>query len=414
MRVAAPRSLLVLAALLVSACVARAPRTAAELEATLRRASKTVVDGESFMLCSPYGERETEPFAAVLRDETGLVRRLFADAGRPAVRIYLVPIEADDESDASASGEVPPWVHVGRDGREGGAFEAGFAYLYVPAQLDATYAHVRAHFTRKPLRHELAHLYSRRAALVRATWFHEGIAREVESMAADGGTLRPHRFPPEVFFARATVKEGSTAKLLRWRLADGGAPAELRRLYGEAQALVRFLVEREATTGEWLARVRAVHALDDAAIEALEPEWIEWLAKLDPLDAIRKGARSSVTSERGESAALLPVLAESRVAELATREADVLALDLLDEPEASESAATFLLYFRARALESADVEALRSSPDPARRLTGWALRARRGEEVDLADARATWAAITERDRARYTVQAASIPGLEAR
>lgn len=412
MRMVLPR--LFVATFALAACVARPPETPAEIEKTLRAASKTVVDGDSFTLCTPYGERATEPFAAVVREETALVRHLFADAGRPAVRLYLVPIRSGDDGDASASGEVPAWVHVGRDGREGGAFEAGFAYLYVPAELDERQARLRAEFTREPLRHELAHLYARRAALVRTTWFHEGLASEVESMGADGGALRPHPFPPEVFFARATVTKGSVAKLLRWRLVDGGSHAERQRLYREAQALVRFLVEREAATEDWLARVRAVHALDDATIEALEPEWIEWLAKLDPIGAIRRGAHSTSSWERTESAALLPVLAEHHVPELATRDADVLALDLLDEPVASGSAARFLIYFRARALEGADLETLARSAVPARRLTAYALRAQRGEHVDLDDARALWASVSERDRARFASQAASIPGLEPR
>ena len=65
-------------------------------------------------------------------------------------------------------------------------------------------------------------------------------------------------------------------------------------------------------------------------------------------------------------------------------------------------------------LRESDVAALERSAEPALRLTAWALRARRGERVDLDDARAAWAGLPERERARHAVQAALIPGIEAR
>src|SRR5262245_23296481 len=74
-------------ALALPACLTRAPSSADEIEVVLRAGSKTIVNEETFVLHSPYGEAATAEYAGVVRDETALVRGLFGDAGPPAVRI---------------------------------------------------------------------------------------------------------------------------------------------------------------------------------------------------------------------------------------------------------------------------------------------------------------------------------------
>ena len=91
------------------------------------------------------------------------MRSLLADEHPEPLRLYLVP--------TSANGEV--WEHSAREGREGGAFAQGFAFVYVPrTSWEST---LRLHFERATLRHELTHLSARRCGLARGKWFSEGL-----------------------------------------------------------------------------------------------------------------------------------------------------------------------------------------------------------------------------------------------
>ncbi|MFN0059848.1 MAG: hypothetical protein ACKVX7_15425 [Planctomycetota bacterium] len=388
---------------------ANAPPSPADIETTLQANARTILREANFVLYSPYDEAPTRDYADVVREESSLTKELFADTDATPVRIYLVSV--DDESKV----EREPWEHAASGGFEGGAFATGFAFIFVSARAAAGSMFVQAAYSSQNLRHELAHLYARRAGLVRATWFHEGLAREVEHMRTEGAELRAHPFPPTLIDARRTAGVGSVAELLRWTRDSAPLAADRTRLYNHAQALFRFLrarAEDRAVGSRFHEQSRAVLALDDSSILALEAEWLRWLASLDALAAIRAGVWSATRDERAEFASLLPRLAERGAAELATPAADELALVLLGDAACEQEAASFLVFFRSAALTEADVARLCEAREPARALTGFALRARRKEPFDLERARAIWDAVPESDRDRYAMQSAMIPKLK--
>jgi hypothetical protein len=402
MRTAATLALL---PLLIGGCMSRKASTPEEIEAALQGDAKNVVRRDAFTLFSPYDAAATADYASVVDAQTSLVRPVFDDPGTPAVNLYLVPLPDDAEAP-----DPEPWLGPSRDGWAGAASPTGFAFIYVRRSARGSAAAMQATLSARALRHELAHVYARRAGLSRAAWFNEGLAREVELMREEGAKLQPHVFPPALIAARESASAGTVQELLQWKL-DDGASLEVRALrYDEAQSLFRFLVARQAD-GDWLQRARVVLALPDAQIVALEPEWLSWLASLDALEAIRRGVRSTSAGERDMCASLLPILAEQGARELCTHAADELALELVSGRMTSSSAATFLLFFRARALTEEEVAGLSASSDPTLCQTGLALRARRGEPFDLQRAQAAWDGVQQPDRTYLVVQRNLIPGL---
>lgn len=395
-RLAIPAVLLVLVG-----CRTAEPVSAEELEAHLRAKSQTTVREETFTLGSPYSEAQTALHAEVVRSENALVRRLFAADDAPPVRLYLVPTEADPELLEFEGPSV--------NGLAGGAFDAGFGFVYV-RDSGGTPSIVAAYAGRSTLRHELAHLYARRAGLHRAPWFDEGLALEVESMDEIDGTLEREPFPRALVHARAAYRDGVLDELLEWRRHDGKSSEERAALYIQAHALMRYLTDR-AGAGDVLQAAFAVRSLSDDEIRSREHDWESWLRGLDALETIAGGVRHGTAEQRAEYASRLPILAEQGAAELATRQADALALELLDDPACARSAATFLLYFRARALPESDVAALCGSDDPVHGLVGQALRVRRGQPLDLEAARSAWSRLLEEERRSWAVLRGLIPEL---
>ncbi len=386
---------------LASACRAPEP-TPQEIETELQSRSRSIVREATFTLYSPYDEPTSAEYASVVRAQENLVRRLFEDAGAPPVRVYLVPTATDAGQE--------DWTEVSREGFGAGAFKEGFVFVYVRAEADPASAMMRASLSERTLRHELAHVHARRAWPTRASWFQEGLAREIERMPVAEGTLRTSLFPVGLIEARSWARPGSVHELLDWEVWDDLPMAERALRYDASQALFRFLVERQAE-GSWMQRVRAVGAMSDEQVAALDAAWLAWLRDLDALERIRAGVSSSSPKERGQSASLLPILAERGARELFRPEADQLALDLLADPATASAASTFLLYFRARDLGETDVASLCASDDPVRCLTGTALRARRGEPFDLARAQAAWSPLSKRERDELVAQKSLIPGL---
>jgi hypothetical protein len=363
-----------------------------------------VVNEPTFTLFSPYDEASTARYADSVRDEIELVRRLIPSGGAKPVRIYFAPIVDD------SGRELPPWETPSHRSLKGAAMEGEYAFVYVPVRIETSSAFVRAGFMRGgTLRHELAHLYAARAGLARAPWFDEGLAEEVQAACASGSEVELHPFPPNLLRAREWAKPGSLAVLFGWETTEELPPEDLSRRYVWAQALFRFLCEQR-TEERFEARARAVMELGERQILAREPEWLAWLARLDALECVRAGAKSPSASERARYAGAMPSLAENGARELFTRDADELALALLVDPACMPSAATFLLYFRAKALRTEDLARLSLSEDPAVILTAQALRARRKEPVDLECARAAWRRLPENDRARCAVLEALLPG----
>jgi hypothetical protein len=392
----------------VAACLALAGACRSSLsipsESELRRTTRSVVNEPTFSLFSPYDEASTARYADSVRGEIEIVRRLIPSGGAKPVRIYFAPIE-DDSGRA-----LPPWQTPSHRSLKGAAMEGEYAFVYVPVRIETSSALLRAVFMRGgTLRHELAHLYAARVGLARAPWFDEGLAEEVEAACESEGEVELHPFPPNLLHARAWATPGSLALLFAWQTSEELPPEDLSRRYVWAQALFRFLCEQR-TEERFEARARAVMELGEKEILAREPEWLAWLAHLDALECIRAGAKSSSASERARCIGVMPELAQNGARELFTREADELALDMLVDPACMPSAARFLLYFRARALRTEDVEHLSLSADPAVILTAQALRARRKEPVDLECARAAWRRLPESDRARCAVFEALLPG----
>ncbi len=381
----------------------------AALEREFRAQTRTVVLDEALDLRSPYGEDATAPYLEVVRTEARLVRELLDVPSAPPIRFTLAALDG-------TGAELPPWVRAGRDGvagahwsaRRDGSDSQGFAFVYVPA--DESQARMRATLAHTLIRHELVHAYADRNGLDGPTWFAEALANEIEGMSVRGDRLATQVFPSELIRARDSAGPGSVARLLDWRHTDDITAAERARRYAEAQALLRFLLERAPGTG-LVERARAVRALQPEAVAACEPEWLDWLAGLDALAAVRSAVRTGSAEERVEAAHALGDLLSAGAAELASREADELALELLADPAASQKAFVFLCFFRARALTEADLAGLGSASDPALRLTAHALRAKRSESVDLADARAALARLSEDERASVLLQTRMIPGL---
>lgn len=373
---------------LLSACRAPTRSSPEEIETYLRGLSTIVVKDECLELHSPLAAGPTAVYESVLREETALVRTLFPEAHTYVPRFYLAPTEREDTN-------VEPWEHATRDGFGGFAFETGFALVFVTADANPNEAAMQAETTRSSVRHEVTHLFARATGLVGARWFREGLACEVESRTAAGGRLHETALHEDVIEARDTARVGSTSELLAW--SDNERPvADTQRFYRESLALFRYLHGR--ASGDWIERSRAVLALEPDAIRALEGEWLAWLGRIDAVDAIRAGHRSEWVEERIGTATLLPVLAERQVSELDTREADELALELMLDPVTRDSAATFLLYFRAKDLRSEDVEWLSGSKDPVVELTALALRERRGEPYDERRASELWSHATQEQR----------------
>jgi len=374
-------------------------------EAELARGVCSVVREPAFTLYSPYDSAASAEFAQSVRTELDLVRALIPDARTGALRLYLAPIEGPSDLQA--------WETPSNESLKGAATGGEYAFVYVPARLGESSALERATYMRGgTLRHELAHLCANRAGIEGAPWFNEGLALEVESMREAGGELHAHPFPPYLLVARKTAKPGVLAELLHWPYADSLPQSERSLRYVWAQALFRFLAEQQPGQ-EFFERARGVHSLTPSALLERESAWLEWLGKLDALERIRAGADSASKEERALCVGTMPSLAESRVPELFTRGADKLALAKLGDPVCTESAATFLCFFRARDLGARDLEELEQSQDPLRVLTAQALHARRKEPFELERARAAWSRVPESERGRLYVVATLIPGLLA-
>jgi len=325
------------------------------------------------------------------------VRKQLPSERATPVRLYLDPIEDDD------GGQLDFWETPSHQTLKGATFDGDAAFVYVSANRDrASPLELATAMRGGTLRHELTHVFAARAGLELAPWFEEGLAQEVESMLASEGELHANPFPWSLQLARKSALPGTLAALLAWRRTDDLSAVERSQRYVWAQALLRYLLEQR--TEESLdARARAVKGLDVKQIATEEPNWLAWLAGLDALARIRAGAHSPIESERAIAVGEMPSLAASGAAELLTRAADELAIEMVVDPACTSPAATFLLYFRARELTPDDVERMSRSTDPAAILTVEALHATREEPVDAQRVRSAWQRIAENDRARFAV-----------
>ena len=391
---------------LVAGCSSTRPPSPEEIEAALRGRLHGVVEEPGFVLRTPYGDEATRAYATVVRREVDRVRGCFGDSSAVPVRIYLVPVS---ESEAPAPDE--PWRHAARGGFEGAAHESGFAFVWVRPDADPPQAMVDAEMGSSQLRHELVHLFMRRAGLAGDSWFNEGVAQHVEHAQVLDGAMRPHPFPTTLLQAREQFAPGDLASLLAWSLHGDELTVEERASrYAKSEALLRFLLER-SSGADLVARIREVRALDEAGVAALEPEWRTWLQSQDAVAVVRRELAAPSPEVRHQGVELLPELAEAGARELFGEAADTLALVALRDPATFDPAARFLEFFRARALSGDRLRALESSRAPCEALLAAALRAKRGEPFDLDRARKTWNDLDARDRRDCGTLPYSIPGL---
>jgi hypothetical protein len=320
------------------------------------------------------------------------------------VRIYL-SVRGSEPRNPDES-----WRHASQGGFEGGAFPSGFAFVWVkPIDDDPSQAMVEAEMGSPQLRHELAHLFTRRAGLAGESWFNEGVAQQVEHAQVLDSETRWHPFPATLVSARAAFVPGDVDRLLAWSIITVEGRA---KRYAQAEALLRFLLERSSGT-DFVARLRQVRALDGKTIAALEPEWGAWLQAQDALATVRRELTSPSPERRREAAALLPVLAEAGARELFSEAADTLALAALRDEQTFGPASTFLAFFRARSLSGDALAELGASREPREVLLAAALHAQRGEPFDLDRAQSIWNELDP--MARLSCSAARlIPGLRDR
>jgi hypothetical protein len=397
-----------LTAVVVAAALAACASSAtseAEFERSLSDGARTVVRTERFELTSPFDAEGTAEFVRTVDEELGVVTSLLGDPGGAPIRVHLVPGATDatrpDEAEYRS-------LFPSRDGKRGFAYSHSFACVYV-AEPGGPPPMIQAEVGREVLRHELTHVVAKRAGLAGATWFDEGLAREVGRRKTVGGSVAEGLTLAALVHARDDARPGTVRELLAWRHSDELAPADVALRYDESQALLRFLVGRTAP-GSFAERLRGVLRLSDDEIVALEPAWLGELASIDVLAQVRSGVASASRRERSDAAGLLPILAQ-QAAELRTRAADELALGLLADPATREGASTFLVFLRANDLRPADLDALRASAAPAVVVCGEAVRARRGEAFDIRRARQAWSDLPS-DEKRSVPSAAHVLGLD--
>lgn len=389
------RAHLVVAAVLLAACSAPDPMDAPELLAYLDERCPHVVVRDGVELRAALDEAAREAWVESAAHEDRVVRKMLGCETSPAVRLYLVGVDAPIEH----------WEGAGVGGYEGFALADDFALLYVPR--DTSGAVTRARMRAGALRHELAHVHARRLGLAGPKWFNEGLAQEIEEGALLDGHWRAGIFPPRLSRARALARSGVASRLVNWTAGERYDATALEELYALSHSLVRFLLERNP--GPDLAeRVRAVLATNPLAIE---PSWIEWQKSLDAVELLANAAHSSDPATRREASAALPILAEARVDEVLSRRADELAFARLGDAEFAADAACFLAYFRADAALASDLERMASSALPLDRLVAQVLHARRREPIDLGAAQAALAQLPAASRDSLLPVLVLIPGL---
>ena len=354
--------------------------------------AKSIAVDPRFTVYSPYGGETTDRWAELIREETDGVATLFAIDIVEPFTVWLVPLDGDDAVSA-----FRPSNH----GELGRASAAAFR-LYVPKR--EVFGAATEDF-RGTVRHELTHLCHARSGLSAPRWAREGIANEVETMLPDSGAtgLELDPIPIPLAVARLKHREVPLDDLLTWdpAFARDGPVA-----YALAQSLVRFLAGHPASP-DIRARAASLAQLRTEDVLAREREWRDWLDSLDALTSVRELAARDA-SHRRIAAAKLCELAEFGDESVLSSAGDRFAIELLSERDTRVSAATFLLFFRARAINEGSLPALASAPDPGVRLVCFALRQRRGERGDADTIAATWREFEASDASQASVMRATL------
>ena len=374
----------ILALVLLPSCRGVAGPTFAERranDAAWEPASVLEIDGARIV--SPFDPDTTRLYGGLVETQVRELRLLLEVPREPPVELALVPFDPGDlGDDPLAQLEARP---ADRVAGYSSSTAPDLGVVYVPFHpgdrlglglLGAT----------STVRHELAHVLLRRTMLgARPTWFEEGLARALEDLPVDaGGRVRFDAPRPADLVALADVaRPGDVAHLLAWSGPGDGDTAGVVRadLYPLAHAFLRFLLVREQ--GSVIERARAVLALDDQQLTALEPAWLAELADFDAVDEALGLLASADDWLVGRAFTQLIVLSSDAGLRPRVRSSDAarVALARLDRPERFRAASEFLLF--GPTVPDDDVLAeLVSSAHAQRVLLGLALRQRRGASLD--------------------------------
>lgn len=362
--------------------------------------------GPGFVLVSPFDDDATSRWRELVAHDVAAVAALFrTDVPDPPVTVVLDAVDIPDT--ATFAEHIDPRV----DGLGGQATDDGRIRLIVAREyggLMSTSIHAK-------LRHELAHVLLHRRCPDAPMWLHEGLAHEVDDTVEARGGLAFHPAPVRLAVARAFAATANVALLWTWESSPHVASEEETARRVLATSFVHFLLEHEgAAWTDALPRLAALRPADDPALVAA---WRTWLDGVDFAALVSRGAADPDPAIRAASANALPKLAEAAQSVPALRDSvgaatDTVALRVLADPPCWPGAATYLVWFRAGALADADVEALRASKLPSRRLTGLAIAARRGVAVDPADVRAAYTELPDELRVKAIVLRPFLLGVE--
>ena len=252
--------------------------------------ARTVALERDYSLWSPFATEQTEPWLRMIDEELAASIELFGTRPAERLMIGLVPIEGLGFQVSSQDGKVTvAWqkehpLH-GVAGMSGGRR----ILLYVTPDQEVetgegpVIAHRGADDYRGTLRHEMAHVLALESKLAGPPWFYEGLADLVQSYALEEGRLvdRGPTFEDRLVASTVAPEHWSVERLLDWREDGTRVAAGEEAVDKVSRALcgwfVRFLFENDpkATLHQ---TARAASQRTRAELEALEPQWREWLA----------------------------------------------------------------------------------------------------------------------------------------
>jgi hypothetical protein len=315
----------------------------------------------------------------VVRQEARAVALLFNAADYETIHVFLLPTRPARETDLG--GLVDTQWHLAGQTIGGAAI-----CWHLPEKIaDPLLAKGSAVFREDVVRHELTHLFLKRAYPSVPGWLNEGLAHEVESMRLTASGEVQARPVPDKLILTAKQPHGHHPLRVLLDSGDQGDYESRHRLRALWRSFVRYLLIHNQDKS-FFETVATIAAMRRDELLRLESPWHAWLDSLDVLAIIRQGLESNDLNLRREAAGHLCTLAESDGFEMYTQPACALALDLLrdTDPGVADAAARFLIFFDSGELSADVVGSLSSSSVPMEFLTAQALRKARGEEFDQA------------------------------
>lgn len=390
--------------LLAAACRApeRLPPQLDEVE--LERSTRTIVHRERIDLYSPYDEGPSQDLAGLVANEVERVAQLFGDEYTRPLTLYLRAVD-ERERERDDTTDILWRYRPSLGGLRGATVARRYMVLFVPVP-DANGGppiEFALTWQNQTLRHELAHFFLYRLGVDGPDWLHEGLAEDVETMLLDeDGRLALDPLPSAFLAARHFADDVTLDELMRWRAQDRNDRDRAAPRRWRCQALVRFL-RHWTGEGDWRTSITRVAGMSESEINALDPEFRGWLRALDPVARVRSLVEGQDPEERAYGAALLSIYAERDPQAMVTGEVEELALRIFELEECKAGVSNFLIFFDSKKLAPETIERLSTSIDPVEQLSALAIRARRGESVDLERARAIDSALSANERMQASI-----------